>query len=439
MSLFSTLNVGASGLGVSSASLSVIGDNIANVNTTGFKQTRASFADFMPQTMFGLAGPSTLGTGAAVNRLTTLFGQGTLEATGNATDMAISGSGFFMVNNGFQNYYTRDGAFYVDPDGYLVNTQGMRVQGFNGDAAGLIGPVLDDLKLDTSAVPATATSTITLEAMMAESADAAGAYDNPLTTDAANFWGVGAGGITITQAANDADFSTSISIYDSRGTAHDITIVFEQTGTSDWNWYAITDAAEATNGAGLPFGPAGEAFQVASGTATFDTAGVLTASTQVNTAGWTFSGAAATNLTFDYTDLKMGGDTDSVTSLQQDGNGVGELLSVAVTSDGVISGTYTNGEQRVLGQVATATFQAEWALDRAGNNLFAATQEAGDPAIGVAGTGSRGAISGSALEKSNVNLEEQFVNMITAQRTYQANASVISTADESLQTLVNLV
>lgn len=438
MSLFSTLNVGASGLGVSSASLSVIGDNIANVNSTGFKQTRAAFADFLPQTTFGLAGPSTLGTGAGVNRLTTLFGQGTVEATGNSTDMAINGSGFFIVSNGKQDYYSRDGAFYVDQSGFLVNTNGLHVQGYNA-TNNLLSPVVTDIQINTSAVPATATSTITLEASMAESADVNGLYDNPLQVASAGFWGTGIGGTTITAAADVADFSTSITTYDSRGTAHDIAILWEQTGPSDWTWHAVADAGQVVNGAGVPFGPAGEAFEVASGTATFNTSGVLTNSTTVSTAGWTYSGAAAPALVFDFTNLKMGGATDSVTNISQDGNGVGELLSLTVDNQGKINGTYSNGEQRVLGQAALATFRADWALDRAGNNLFSATNEAGDPAIGAPGTGSRGSILGSALEKSNVNLEEQFVNMITAQRSYQANASVISAADQSLQKLVNLV
>ena len=438
MSLFSTLNVGASGLGVSSTQLSVIGDNIANVNTTGFKQTRASFADFLPQTYFGLAGPSTLGTGAATNRLTTLFGQGVLEATGNSTDMAISGGGFFVVNDGKQNYYSRDGAFYLDQDGFMVNTGGMRVQGYMADAAEQLSPVLGDMQIDTSTIPPTATANIVLEATMAESADTAGLYDTPLQTVAASFWGAGAGGVTVNDAATAADFSTSISVYDSRGTAHDVTLVFEQTTNSDWVWYAVADAGQVFNG-GTPVGPAGEAFQIASGTANFDTSGNFVTSTTVNTTGWTFSGASATNIAFDFTGLQMGGDEDSVTSIQQDGNGIGELIGLTVGDDGTISGTYTNGEERLLAQVATATFQAEWGLDRAGNNLFSATQQSGDPAIGAPGTGSRGSVTGSALEKSNVNLEEQFVNMITAQRSYQANASVISAADQTLQKLVSLV
>jgi flagellar hook protein FlgE len=438
MSLFSTLNVGASGLGVSSTQLSVIGDNIANVNSTGFKQTRASFADFMPQTFFGLAGPSTLGTGAATNRLTTLFGQGALEATGNSTDMAISGSGFFIVSDGNQDFYSRDGAFYVDQDGFLVNTGGMNVQGYMADATEQLSPVLGDLQLDTSAIPPTATANIVLDATMSESADAAGVYDNALQTAAANFWGAGAGGVTINDAATAADFSTSISVFDSRGTAHDVTIVFEQTTNSDWVWYAVADAGQVFSG-GAPVGPAGEAFQMASGTANFDTSGNFVTSTAVNAAGWTFSGAAATDIAFDFAGLQMGGDEDSVTSISQDGNGIGELLGLTVGDDGAITGTYTNGEERLLAQVATATFQAEWGLDRAGNNLFSATDQSGDPAVGTPGTGGRGSVTGSALEKSNVNLEEQFVNMITAQRSYQANASVISAADQSLQKLVSLV
>lgn len=440
MSLFSTLNVGASGLGVSSTQLSVIGDNIANVNTTGYKQNRASFADFFPQTIGGSSGASQLGSGAGLKRITTLFGQGTIEGTGNPTDMALSGPGFFMVNDGASRYYTRDGAFYIDNSGNLINESGLNVQGYNADfGTGLLSPVVENIQLNTASVPATATANLTLDAVMAESADAAGLYDAPLQGDAANFWGVGPGGVTIATAASDADFSTSITVYDSRGTTHDVTLLFEQTGPSDWSWYAVTDAGQALDNTGVPYGPAGEAFQMASGTATFDTSGNLVASTAVNAANWSFSGAAATNLTFDFTNLQMGGDEDSVTSITQDGNGIGDLLSLNVATDGTITGTYSNGEERTLAQVATATFDAEWALDRAGGNLYEATVAAGEPSVGVPGTGDRGTVAGSALEHSNVNLEEQFVQMITAQRTYQANASVISAADQSLQVLVNLV
>ena len=179
---------------------------------------------------------------------------------------------------------------------------------------------------------------------------------------------------------------------------------------------------------------------MASGTCTFDTAGALTASTSaMNGGAWGFAGAAATNLTFDFTDLTMGGEENAVSSLSQDGNGTGDLMSLQVEDDGVITGIYSNGEQRVLGQAGVATFQAEWGLRGIGGNLYTDTQNSGEPAIGVAGTGGRGTITGSALERSNVNLEEQFVQMITYQRSYQANASVISAADQTLQRLVSLV
>jgi flagellar hook protein FlgE len=446
MSLFNTMNTGSAGLGVSTTWMNVIGDNIANLNTTGYKGGRASFADFLPQHVFGTQGGGQIGGGAATASIATLFGQGSLESSGNALDMAITGNGFFVVDDGEQSFYTRAGNFGYDEEGYVTNGAGLRVQGYSGNGNG-ISAALGDLQIPTNGLPGTATSTVTLEANLSG--------DEEVGTELAalDFYGTGAGSSSLVDAGEAADFTTSTTIYDSLGVGHDLTILFERTGANEWSWRAVVDASEAYDSTGAAFASeTGSAFEVSSGTLTFDSNGTLTATTQTDTAAtttWTFLGSSTPELTFDFgidsagveTDgsVSMGGGSSSLISVAQNGAMTGELSSLSVSEDGTVIGAYTNGEQVEIGRVAVATFSGQGGLERIGNALFRAGLGAGDPAIGVAGTGGRGSISGNALEKSNVDLEGEFVSMITAQRSYQANSKVISTANDTLQTLLQLV
>lgn len=446
MSLFSTLNTGASGLGVASMGLSVAGDNIANLSTTGFKQTRATFADFLPQDTFGMSGVGKLGTGAATNRVSTMFGQGTIETSDSSLDMAISGGGFFVVNDGDQSYYSRNGEFLLDDEGYIVTGAGLRLQGYDA-TDGTLSPAISDLRLEDTTIPGEATTAVTLDALLSA--------DTEVGTDLAaiDLYGTGTGASTIAEAGEAADFSTSVTVYDSLGAGHEVTVLFERSGTSDWTWRAVADASEATDATGAAFTTEdGYGFEVATGTVSFDTSGAVSAFTQTDTSAttpWTFLGAEATAIEFDFGmdaagaegdgGLTMAGSESAVTAITQDGMTTGTLSSLSVDGDGVISGSYTNGEELVLGQVVLASFAADSGLVRMGGTLFAATADAGAPVIGAAGSGSLGSVTGSALESSNVELEDQFVQMITAQRAYQASAKVITAADESLQTLVQLL
>lgn len=445
LSLFSTLNTAASGLGVSSSSLSVIGDNIANMNTTGFKSTRSEFADYLPQDVFGLAGPSQLGKGAGVNNLQTMFGQGALDTSQNPLDMAISGDGFFVVSDGVADMYTRAGEFYLDDQGYVVTAQGANLQGYNVDATGTLGKTMGDLQLDLDPVQPAATTTITLTAT--------------LDADTAVTGGVGAlvldgtaAADTLEDAANAADFATSVTTYDSLGVAHEVTVLWEYAGANTWNWYAVVDAGELDSAALAGAGVAGNAFEIANGTATFDGAGQLNAFTETQTSAtdpWAFNGANANDINFLMgldtagvaTDgrVRMLAGTSAVSGIAQDGYPPGDLVGLSTETDGTITGRYSNGQEYVMGQVVVARFAANAELERIGNTLFRETIGSGNPAIGVAGTGGRGVVAGNSLEQSNVDLEAEFVNMITSQRSYQANARMIDTANSTLQELVQLV
>jgi flagellar hook protein FlgE len=437
MSLFSTLNTGASGLGVQSSALSVIGDNIANISTTGYKGSRASFADYMPQHTSTLGGSGTIGSGSGVNSIATLFGQGSLTSTTSATDMAVSGNGFFMVQDGDQSYYTRAGEFYLDDDGFLVTSSGYNVQGYTA-TDGNLGTSVGDLLVSTDPSSPQGTETITMSAVLNSESDVTTLFSSgPAALDGATE--------TWDDVVTDDIFTTSVTIYDEMGESHEVTIAFERDDTSNWSWYAMVDGAEIDGGLeGYPF-------EVASGTCEFDTDGSLVTFTGTSAAtpsSWA-NGATVGALDFemgldsagDEVDgsISMSGSESAVSAMSQDGYPLGEISAIDVDTDGVITGTYTNGEEIILGQVVLATFASEAGLERLGGNMFQATAASGDPAVGAPGSGGRGDLYSYALESSNVELEDEFVNMITSQRGYQAAARVISTADETLQELVNLV
>ena len=433
MSLFNTLNTGASGLGVNSTALSVIGDNIANAQTTGFKSGSATFADMIPGTVNGLGGAQTIGRGAMLSGVASTFAQGSMNSSSGALDMALNGRGFFAVNNGNERFFTRDGSFRMDKDNFVVSGAGMRLQGFQA-TDGVLGTTVGDLQLDTRDIASKATSEVRLGATLSASADFATTPLAALLMD-----GSVAGG-TLEDASTAADFSTSVTIYDSRGLPHDATIFFER---SDVNTYAYRIAVDA--GEMDPAGVPGTAFELFNGTATFATDGTLSASTGPISTGATaatFPGADTTALTLDITtngSLRMAGSDSYTSDIGQDGFTNGSLAGLRVEKDGTIMAAYTNGEETTVGQVAVATFAAEDALERMGGNLFRDSINTGDPALGAAGTGGRGEINGYALEGSNVELEDEFVAMIRAQRSYQANTGVITTVNQTLQELVNLV
>jgi len=443
MSLFNTLQTGASGLGVSGASLGVIGDNIANLNTTGFKRGRANFADMIPGGTFGLAGPQQVGRGAMLNNISTQMSQGALSASGSSLDIAINGSGFFQVSSGSESFYTRDGVFGLDAEGFMTTPSGYRLQGY-GAEDGVVSPVVGDLHIDQRPIPPQVTEDITLSLSFAPQE---APYETFLS-DAQTAGTLDGTGVDLDTFAADMDHSTSVTVYDSMGQPHDAVVVFEQTGPNDWSYSMLIDAGE-TDVAGAVDGAA---LEVMSGTMTFDTEGQLSGVTQaLSGAAWSWPGAdpwtpsldlGLDPVTGDATDgaANATGNGESATlSVSQDGYAQGNLDNLQVDEDGNILGRYTNGEEIVLGQLAIATFDAEGGLERSGGNLFRATLASGDPALGVPGSGTRGSTLGYALERSNVDLEDEFVDMIQAQRSYQANAGVVSTADETLQELVQLV
>lgn len=450
MSLFNTLNTGASGMGASSTNLSVISDNIANLGTVGYKGSNATFADNFPSAIATLGGPRQIGGGAALGDVELDFAQGTLNPSASALDVAIVGGGFFQLSYGNQTFYTRDGSFRLDVDNYLVNTSGLRLQGYKAQD-GVVGTAIGDLQLDGRGLAQRSTTEVVVNATLSADADATTSPLGDLRA-ATPFDGTAAAP-TLEDLSQQADFSTSVTTYDSLGLAHDVTLFFERDATAPntWNVYAVADGSQIdTDGDGIPNGVAGSAFELGSGSVTFDTDGALTSTTGITlNPGWSYPGADAFDATFAFGldaagvatggELRMTGNSSYLTGISQDGYPAGALDGVRVESDGTLIGNYTNGQEQALGQIAIATFAANNGLDRAGLNLYRATNHSGEPVLGAPGAGGRGSTSGYALEGSNVELEKQFVQMIQAQRAYQANTGVIRSADEALQLLIQLV
>jgi flagellar hook protein FlgE len=430
MSLMTALYSGASGLEASSLELSVVGDNIANANTIGFKGSRAAFADAMAQNLIGDTplGGGQRGLGVKLQVVQKILTQGSLVNTGLATDLGIEGSGFFAVkgSSGGQNgtFYTRAGQFTLDEDGYLVSLAGLRVQGYGADPSGVIGNQIGDLQVGNASTSPLASSSITLKANLQSDA-----IVPTLAWDPAD-------------PVNTSNFASTATLYDSLGKSHTVDIYFRKTADGAWDYHALTDGGNLTGGV------AGTATEVASGDLTFGSSGeLLTHNQTVN-----FNPNLAVNpqpLTFDFGDPTGTGGTGllgltqfaapSTTSFaNQDGYDSGTLVRISIDTQGQAVGVFSNGQTRPLGQVAVANFEAPDQLARLGGNLFSQTRDSGKPTIGVPAEGGRGKIVAGALEQSNVDMASEFIRMIASQRAFQANSKTLTTADQLLAELMTI-
>ena len=410
MSLISTLFTGVTGLSANSKAMSVIGDNISNVNTVGFKESKAVFSDIFSTILTNGSVTSQLGRGSQLQGTIQSFSQGSFEASSNALDLAIDGSGFFVVNNGAGNFYTRAGQFRLNEDG-LVQA--------------ITGEILQGNKI-TNGVSSTSTSDINL----------AGVQSAP---QASTTFQIGA---NLNAAASaSTTFNTPVTLFNSVGSQIILNVQYTKVADSNsWNYALSPSAGTVTSGA--------------SGTVTFDTSGQLSSingaladQTIVMDYNGANTPAAAQTLTWDVVD-NSGVTNGKLTgfnaqsnnnSLVQDGFTTGTLVGLTVNDKGVIGGLFNNGQTDNLFQVMMADFLAPSGLTRQGQNLFAESAESGQPVLGTARTGGFGAIVGQSLELSNVDLAEQFVTLIQTQQAFQASARIITTADDLLTEAVNLV
>lgn len=417
--------IALSGLNAASAELRVIGNNVANASTTGFKKSRTEFADIYATSSLGTAS-NAVGAGVKVSDIKQEFGQGNIDFTNNNLDMAISGEGFFRLNDNGVTKFSRAGGFGVDRAGFLVNSESQRLTGFQADTSGNITGALGDIQLSTQDLAPQATSLINLTANL----------DSSETAPGVNF---------SKDDATTYNHSTSLTTYDSRGNSLLQTLYFQKSGASSWNMYTYLTDPSGVDTELVPAGGTGGQVPPAPMTLTFTADGAISTVTPGTGAVANYDpatiaslGSSAIDIDVDLNKISQYGTEFGVNELLQDGYTTGRLSGVDVGETGVITARYTNGQSLTQSQVAMANFSNLNGLVQLGDTSWAESFESGSALVGTAGTGTLGLIQSGALEGSNVDLTEQLVNMITAQRNFQANTKVIETADTVTQTIINI-
>jgi flagellar hook protein FlgE len=387
---------GLSGLDASSAALDVIGNNVANASTVGFKSGSAHFADLFAASL-GIVDASQVGIGVDVAAIQQQFTQGNVTTTNNPLDLAINGGGFFRVSHAGATSYTRNGQFHLDNQGYVINDQNLRLTGYTA-TNGVVSSNLGELQLSSSQIAPLATSTVRGE----------------LNLDAGEPVGF--------------SYSTALPVFDTLGDSHILTTSYVRQTLSPSTWLVTATLDNATPAGSQSFG-----------TLTFNSSGQLEVPKTLSGPSWTpTNGAASLAPSINFEGTTQYGSDSAVNSLKQDGYTTGSLVGIGVGSDGILNGRYSNGQTQVLGQVVLANFANPNGLLNLGNNQWSLSSVSGPELLAAPGTGSRGVLQSSAVEDSNVDLTNELVDMITAQRNYQANAQTIKTQDAIMQTLLNL-
>lgn len=438
MGITQALYTGVTGLSVMSDSMSVVANNIANANAKGFKYDRAEFGDLLSQS---LSGGSQLGRGARLSNIRTIHTQGGLAVTERITDLAVQGSGFFVVRNPSAetqesggNFYTRVGAFNFNKDGFLAESMGGVLLGYPSEPDGRLSTKLEPIRLSTNAIPPRATDKILMNVNLDSRVEA----KPDVEFDLAN-------------PRDTSDFVNTVDIFDSHGTKHSMTTYFKRVPDDGegiaFEWHATVDAREV-----MDTDEEARVHEVARGVVRFNEFGLLLSEEQEESDGVSFTKGARPNqiLQFDFgknigSEEGNGIGVSTATAAlsntvfhQQDGYEAGNIKTLNIKMDGSLMGYYTNGVEKRLGRLALATFENVDGLQKAGYNQFYATLDSGAPRIGMPQTGTRGAVYSSTLEESNVDLAQQFVNMIMTQRGFQANSRSITTTDSMIEEVVNM-
>ncbi len=484
MSLLSSLFAGVTGMTAYGNAMSIIGNNVANVNTSGFKAGRPIFGDILSQSIGG----SQIGRGVELEKVDTLFQQGSFSTTENITDMAIDGSGFFVVKNANGTFFSRAGNFHFDSAGYLVNPEGLSLQGsqiINGNVTGSVG----DVRIENL----TGTPKMTGNGLNGSTGvQIAANLDSRVTPPPA---------FNIEGTSATTNFSTSITAYDSLGNGHLLNVYFNKLAPvagnpATWEYHVTAQSSDLSGWPGTPIGgqtwppQTAQQIEVGRGSLEFATDGALQrvgnyAAPTTYTApvapavayqptfgaisypvaltpisiNFNFSGGATQNqaVAFNFGDaltagaastpvanatgkggLTQYGSTSAVSYQKQDGYAVGSLRNISLSQKGIVTGIYTNGQTIDLYQIFLADFKSPSDLLKQGKNLFSQSKDSGEPIIGPPGSSGKGTVISNSVEMSNVDLAAEFVNMITTQRGFTANTRVISTSDAMLTELVNL-
>ncbi|MDY0189095.1 MAG: flagellar hook protein FlgE [Desulfuromonas sp.] len=425
MGLSSTLYSGISGLQTNAEAMSVTGNNISNSNTVAFKSSSTVFADMLSATISSSStGYNQVGRGTELSTVSTNFTQGSFQSTSNDTDLAIEGDGFFMLSgaDSAETFYSRNGAFDFDADGYLVNTDGYRVQGQLFDADGSAGggdPT--DIQINfTSQIAANPTSSIVL------------------TTNLNSGEEVIAGGFLTDDPATSSNYSTSTQIYDALGETHLATTYFTKTDEQEWAWNTVVNSDELD----VSVADTTDVTVIGTGTLYFEDDGELIGDSvfsldYLSSLTWDNGADSTQAIEIDFATTQFSS-SSVVFSQSQDGYAPGEVVDTSIDSSGVVSISYSNGESIDIATLTLATFSNPSGLEKEGSSMYSAGIYSGDPQIGTPGA-SQGFLYTNSLELSNVDLSQEFVDMITIQNGYSASSKVITTTDEMLQEVISLI
>lgn len=424
MGILRSFNIGVSGLDATGKGMSVVGDNIANAGTFGFKASRAEFQDVLATSLKGIDGGDQFGAGTRLAHIKPLMNQGDITRTESITDLAINGDGFFAVEAPFGRSYTRDGSLHFDKDGHLVNGDGYKILGFGSNDRGEISNTVQPIQLGNTTIPAEATREVNVN-MNLDSRVQVMDFD-------------------INDPGNTSNFSNSITVYDNVGTPRLVDIHYNKTSDNTWTYRAIVDGSDAEGG------QAGESIQMAEGEIRFNDQGLLQDVVE-RTNSFNFADGAAPNQQISF---KFGesiadggrgldastqyGSKSTVARHTQDGSSAATLTSMSFNDDGILTASYNNGESRDIAQIAIGKFENNEGLFKTGKNLFRESKRSGQAALGKPGEAGRGEVFAKSLELSNVDLASEFVNLMTTQRNFQANAKTITTADQMLQEVLNI-
>lgn len=446
-----SFNIGLSGLYAANKQLDVTGNNIANVNTTGFKSSRAEFADVYAGANRLGVGKNQVGNGVRLAAVSQQFTQGDVNNTGNVLDMGIQGQGYFVLSDNGSMVYTRAGAFQTSKDNYVVTSDGLRLQGYAADANGNIKKgVLTDLKIDTSALEPKATSLIDQGINLNSSAKSIPLPSVPPVA-----------GDIVFDPTDETSYTKSFStkIYDSQGNEHTMEQFYRKTDTNQWTMYTLVDgrnpmdptstapltgtiafnsdgsvASMATDTTGVP---AGAEWSVTNNTLTLK--GWIPA-TQDASGNWIANGSTenTSGLRMSMNSTTSYNTETARMSQSQDGYATGILSSLSIDSTGVMFASFSNQQSRAIGQVALASFANDQGLQQIGGTRWTETYSSGIPGIDAPKTGTLGSVESNSLENSNVNLTQELVELIKAQSNYQANAKTISTESTIMQTIIQM-
>ena len=424
MGILRSFTIGVTGLNATGQGMGVIGDNIANAGTNGFKSSRAEFQDVLAASLKGIEGGDQFGAGTKLGHIKPIMTQGDITRTESVTDLAVSGDGFFTIDAPFGRGYTRDGSFHFDKEGQLTTMDGYKVMGFQADEKGKIMNKIDPIKLGNTTIAAKATK----EVLMSMNLDS--------TQNKKEF--------NIEAPEKTANFSNSMTIYDNVGTARTVTVYYNKTDNNVWEYHVGADGKDVEGG------KQDTMYEMANGKLKFNDKGQLEEKVEGKNA-FNFNKGAAQGQKINFNwgqTLKEGGtgldcstqfgSDSAIARHTQDGASAATLTSLSFNDKGILTAVYNNGETRDIAQVAVGKFENNEGLFKVGKNLFKESKTSGQAALGKPGESGRGEVLSKSVELSNVDIANEFVNLMTAQRNFQANAKTLTTADQMLQEVLQI-